>query len=131
MNNVETIVARFREEMQIAGSKFFLAYTVVDPLNDEVGVKLTSNSSQEGIRAILSAILRPTGKALDLLARELAGSARAGMDFEEKEIIQALATGSFHAGAKLLFEQLRMLYTIVGWEDDAMKPQPPVGRNDG
>lgn len=131
MNNVETIVARFREEMQIADSKFFLAYTVVNPLNDEVGVKLTSNSSQEGIRAILSAILRPTGKALDLLAQEIAGSARAGMDLKEAEITQLLAEGRFREGAKVLFEQLRMLYTIVGWEDDVMKPKPPVGRNDG
>lgn len=126
MTKIDEIVARFRNELDAAGSKFFMAYTVPSLHQDEVSVKLTSNSSREGIQAILAAFLRPTKAAVDLLAKELAGSARAGMDLKEDEIVGLVASGKFTDGAKLLFEQLRMLYTIAGWESEFTKATTPT-----
>lgn len=123
MNNqeIEAIVVRFRDDLQRAGSKFFAAYTVTDPTTNEPGVKITSNSSRDGIRSLLSVIVETTMEGINVLALEIAGSTRAGMDLKPREITQALASGQFHKGAQLLFAQLRKHFTIVGWEESLPK----------
>jgi len=127
MNQVEQIVAEFRAKLANAGSHFFMAYTIVEPVSGEQVVMLTSNSNREGIQAILSAILRPTERALELIEAETCACTRAAVvgNMTEDGINNMLTEGTFKRAAVLFFEQLRPFFTIAGWE----KPTP--GSNPG
>lgn len=118
MNQVEKIVAEARDKLTAAGSRFFMAYTVHNPLSGEPAVKLTSNSTREGISAILSAFLRLTPHGLKCLAAELANGARAAVGMAAKDIDGIAAQGNFLGAARVLFEALRPYFTIAGWETE-------------
>ena len=121
MTKLDEAIAKFRDELTAEGATFLLVYTVKNVLTDSLDTRITSNSSQFGIRAILAAIMRPTEKAVALVTKALAESALAATEATTDAIEAALAEGAFEAGAKILFEQLRPFYTIAGWETE--KPQ--------
>jgi hypothetical protein len=69
---METKIAKavriFRKELAEKSSTFFLVYTDVDVITNQILTKVTSNSTPEGISAILSLLLEPTEQAIKLLA---------------------------------------------------------------
>jgi hypothetical protein len=126
MNRIEQIVAEARDKLTAAGSRFFMAYTIPHPMNlGETAVKLTSNSTREGISAILSAFLRLTPAGVQVMASELFSGARAAVGMAENEIVELATGGSFLGAARMLFEILRPHFTILGWETEpGEKPEP-------
>jgi hypothetical protein len=128
MTKLEETIAEFRQKLADQGVTFFIVYSVKNLLTENIDTRISSNSTQFGIRAILGAILRPTERAIELVARELEAGARAVLSFDgETEAVKvstidkARDSGAFLAAAKILFEQLRPFYTIMGWETE--KPQ--------
>jgi hypothetical protein len=69
---METKIAKavrtFRKELAEKSSTFFLVYTDVDMDTNQILTKVTSNSTPEGISAILSLLLEPTEAAITFLA---------------------------------------------------------------
>jgi hypothetical protein len=72
---METKIAKavraFRKELAEKSSTFFLVYTDVDVCTNQILTKVTSNSTPEGISAILSLLLEPTEAAAEMLAAYL------------------------------------------------------------
>jgi hypothetical protein len=116
MNKLDQIVAEYRQKLADAGAAFLLVYSTKNVITDTYDTRITSNSSQIGIRAILASIMRPTPRAIELLARELEAGARASLGMESAVIDKAVSEGAFSNAAKVLFEQLRPHFTIAGWE---------------
>jgi len=123
MTKLEETVAEFRQKLADQGATFFIVYSVKNLLTDNIDTRISSNSTQFGIRAILGAILRPTEQAIKLVAHALEAGARAvAMGRAATDAIdQVRDSGAFITAAKILFEQLRPFYTIMGWETE--KPQ--------
>ena len=122
MTKLEQAVAEAREKLTDAGATFLLVYSVENKLTETYDTRITSNSSQTGIRAILAAILRPCTKAVEIVAEGLEGAAFASHAVSLAALEQAKKAGDFVAGAKLLLDTLRPWYTIAGWADDSEKP---------
>ena len=123
MTLLQRDVAEFRERLTDRGATFLLVYSVPDLIKDEVNVQITSNSSQFGIRAILSAIWVPTEAAVKILANALLETAQASLGTSIKVLDQAEREGAFLDAARVLFNKLRGSYTIKGWEQE----NPGVG----
>jgi NAD/NADP transhydrogenase alpha subunit len=123
MTKLDETIAEFRQKLTDQGVTFFIVYSVKNFLTDNIDTRISSNSTQFGIRAILGAILRPTEQAIELVAHELEAGARAAAAGKATTdaIDKAKDDGAFLAAAKILFEQLRPFYTIMGWETE--KPQ--------
>lgn len=122
MSDIDNTVRELRTKLAQQGVTFLLVYAAPNPLTNTVDTKITSNSSRQGVQAILTYILRPTKDALARLATELEAGARAGAGMTPEALDKVRDDGAFLAAAKLLFEGLRPLLTIVGWE--AEQPQP-------
>jgi hypothetical protein len=60
-------VREFRKALAERSSTFFLVYTDVDVRTNQILTKVTSNSTPEGISAILGLLLEPTEKAIAFL----------------------------------------------------------------
>jgi hypothetical protein len=124
MTKLEEIVAEFRQKLTDHGVTFFMVYSMKNLLTDNIDTWVSSNSPNRfGIQAILGVILRPTERAIELVACELEAGARAAASREVtiNVIDKARDDGAFLAAAKILFEQLQPFYTITGWETE--KPQ--------
>ena len=122
MTQLEKTVAEVRAKLARTGAKFLLIYTDTNHLTQRVDTRMTSNSSPEGVRAILSYIIRPTQGATALLAQALVDTAKASAGSTLEVIDKAAAELAFSEAAKVVFEKLRPHLTIVGWEEE--KPQP-------
>jgi hypothetical protein len=72
---METIIARsvraFRRALAEQHSTFFLVYTDADLATGETRTMVTSNSTSDGISAILGLLLEPTEKAITTLVSVL------------------------------------------------------------
>jgi hypothetical protein len=122
MTELDKTVAELRAKLARAGSRFLLVYTDKNHLKQTIDTRVTSNSSPEGVRAILTYIIRPTQEATALLAKTLIDVAKASAGVTPESIDKAVAELAFSEAAKVVFEKLRPLLTIVGWENE--KPQP-------
>jgi hypothetical protein len=117
---IEAIVEEFRAKLAAQGATFLLVYSAGVSNGAEATeyeTKITSNSSQAGVRAILAAIWRPTNRAVALAAKALEDTARASVGVTLGALACAARDGAFTSAATQLFEQLRPFYTIHGWED--------------
>jgi hypothetical protein len=115
---IEDLIAEYKEKLDEAGATFLLVYAYKTLVAQQDVCQISSNSSKEGIRAILHAILMPTREGLALLERALYSSASAATNTLQMAIDAAQRTGAFADAAKNLFEQLRPYWTIRGWEND-------------
>jgi hypothetical protein len=122
MTKLEQTIAEVREKLSNVDTTFLLIYSVENKLTESYDTRITSNSSQTGIRAILAAILQPCEKAIEIVAEGLEGAAFASQDVSLATLEQAKKDGEFIAAAKLLLDVLRPWYTIAGWTDDPKKP---------
>jgi len=122
MSQLDETVHKLRAELAKNGATFLLIYAVPNILTNNIDAKITSNSSRQGMQAILTYILRPTSAALTHVATELEASARASVGMTPELLDKIRDDGAFLAAAKVLFEELRPLLTIVGW--DVEQPQP-------
>lgn len=68
---IAKIVRAVRKELASRSSTFVLIYTDVDLNTNEILTKVTSNSTPEGISAILSLLLEPTEEAVQWLQQTL------------------------------------------------------------
>jgi hypothetical protein len=116
MTPLQEIIAIFRDQLAARGSKFLLIYTEENPIAETLDCRVTSNSNREGVRAIMSFLMRPTPEALDLIAQALQDTALSGVDVLPMAIETAAAEGAFAEAAKVLFDELRGHLTIAGWE---------------
>lgn len=116
MTKLEEIVAEFRNKLSDCGSKFLLVYTEDNLVTEKQDCRITSNSSQQGVRAILTFLLRPTDEAITVIQRALEDVARASGGILPSAINEAIEAGTFHTAAGALFEQIRTRLTLVGWE---------------
>lgn len=122
MSAIDTTIRELRAKLAREGATFLIIYAEPNPLTNTVDTKITSNSSRSGVQAILTYILRPTSAALARLAAELEAGARAGAGMTPEALDKVRDDGAFLAAAKLLFEGLRPLLTIVGWEAEQQPP---------
>jgi len=122
MNQLDETVKELREKLAKAGATFLLVYAAPNVLTDTVDTRITSNSSQQGVRAILNYILRPTGEALKLLAHGFEQSARAAVGIGNAALDQARDEQAFATAAKSMFEAIRPHMTVVGWDTEQTKP---------
>lgn len=116
MINLEEVINQFRAGLAKQDVTFLLVYSYKNLIADTYDTKIASNSSQQGVRAILSAILRPTAKATAMIAQALEDCARASVGILPEAIDRAQSAGTFVGAATALFEQLRPYFTIAGWE---------------
>ncbi len=120
---IEALIAKYRRELHAAGCSFFTVYAYKDEIEDKNECKITSNASQQGVRAILHAILQPTEEAVAMITKTLyeisASSCGQTRDFVDAEA----RSGTFHTVAVKLFEALRPHWTIKGWEKDKKPPE--------
>ena len=61
---IAKIVRMFRKELASRNSTFFLIYSDIDVRSNQVTVKVTTNSTVEGVSSILGTVLEPTEAAL-------------------------------------------------------------------
>jgi hypothetical protein len=106
---METKIAKtvraFRAALAQEHSTFFLVYTDSDLATGAVRTMVTSNSTTEGISAILGLLLEPTDAAVDLLELALASEIADEADLQENR-----------EHARLLLDQLRKMFTVKGLE---------------
>lgn len=110
MPHPEQVIARLRKEMAGAGITFFMVYCFPDVVADTFYTKVTSNSTREGITAILSTILQPTDAAVQLLVAAFARQAQA---LASQTDVQLDTDAARH-----LLEELCKRFTLHGWEKD-------------
>jgi hypothetical protein len=107
---METAIAKavraFRKEMAQNNSTFFLLYSDIRLQSNKVTVKLTTNSTVEGVSSILGTVLEPTEQAQALLEHVFAGIA-ASPDASSTERVQS---------ARATLEQLSKLFTVKNIE---------------
>jgi hypothetical protein len=131
---IEALIAEYREKLDKAGATFLLVYAykrtsgiLVTPNKETVAeqdvCQISSNSSKEGIRAILHAILTPTKETVELMARAFHTTAVAAIDVTKGALDAAHRAGVFREAALGLLNHMRPHWTIKGWEAD--KPQTP------
>jgi len=68
---IAKVVRICRKELAQRSSTFFLVYTDVDTETHRILTKATSNSTPEGISAILHLLLQPTAEAVNVLKQAL------------------------------------------------------------
>jgi hypothetical protein len=122
MTDLDKTVAELRTKLARAGARFPLIYSDKNHLTQMIDTKITSNSSPEGVRAILTYILRPTKEATALLTQALVDTAKAAVGGTPEAIDKAIEELAFLEGAKALLERMRPHFTIVGWEDEKLQP---------
>jgi hypothetical protein len=125
MTKLQEIVARFRDELAAHRSRFLLVYTEENVIGGTVDCRATSNSDRTGVRAIMSFLMRSTPEAIALLARALEEAALSGADVSPAAIRLAAAEGAFSEAAITLFDKLRGLLTIAGWEQPTPNESSP------
>lgn len=120
---IEKLIAEYRKKLHDAGAAFLIIYAYKNPITDANVCQISSDSSQQGIRAILHSILEPTKEARNLLARAFHDTAVAACGTIRGAIDKATEDGVFTKTADNLFEMLRPYWTIKGWEkDEQQKP---------
>jgi hypothetical protein len=133
--DIEKLVAEYKEKLDKAGATFLLVYAykqlggvLLSPNQTTVASKdvcqISSNSSKEGIRAILHAILTPTKETVDLMAKAFHTTVVAAVGVTETALTAANKAGVFHEAARNLLDHMRPHWTIKGWEND--KPRTPA-----
>jgi hypothetical protein len=126
---IEALIAEYREKLDKAGATFLLVYAYKQPGSGLVAAdgktpadrnvcQISSNSSKEGIRAILHAILIPTKETVELMAKAFHTTAVAAIDVTTGALDTAHHSGVFHDAARGLLNHLRPHWTIKGWEND-------------
>lgn len=116
MTKLEETVAMFRQTLSNCGSSFLLIYTEESSLTQTLDCRITANIKQEGVRAIMNFLMRPTHEAVALTELALESSARAACGISESVIEQAAQEGAFRTAAVSLLDQLRKHYTVAGWD---------------
>jgi hypothetical protein len=116
MTDLDRAIAAFRDTLTDHQVTFLLVYSVQNPLTQTIDTRITSNSNQLGIRAIMACICRPTREALILLSCALYDTARAACNTTADSIDKAAREGTFEEGAEIILEKLRGFWTIAGWE---------------
>ena len=112
--SIAKIVGEFRKDMAERHSTFFIVYTDVDKTTGAVLTKVTSNSTQEGISAILSLLLEPTEEAVKVTMDAL--DADKGFFSTRPKRMER---------ARELLERLTKLYKAKGFD---IKPVEPPAR---
>ena len=116
MINLDQVIAEFRNKLADHNVTFLLVYSVQNPLTETIDTRITSNSNQLGIRAILACIWRPTEQAVNFLARALKDIAYASRDTTVQALDDADAKGVFQDSARIVLEGMRGSYSVAGWE---------------
>jgi hypothetical protein len=120
---IEKLINEYKEKLHAAGAAFLVVYAYKHPLTGANICQISSDSSKQGIRAILHSILEPTREARNLLARAFHDTANAACGTLRAAIDKAAGEGAFTKTADNLFEMLRPYWTIKGWEkDETQKP---------
>jgi hypothetical protein len=122
-NETEQLVIEYKDKLDKAGATFLLVYAYKNPISDQNVCQISSNSSKEGIRAILHAILMPTKETVDLMTKAFFDLAVSTIGITETAIAGAHCAGVFHEAARSLLAQMRPHWTIKGWENG--KPAIP------
>jgi hypothetical protein len=112
--SIAKIVGEFRSALVPFHSTFFLIYTDIDKPIGAIKTVVTSNSTPEGITAILSLVLEPSEAAVALLVKALPRpdwfSSRAK---REKQ-------------ARAVLDQLRCMFVVAKMDAKPVVPSKPV-----
>jgi hypothetical protein len=86
--------------------------------------QLASNSSMEGVRGVVSSVVRLRPEGVALLAKALEDVARASVGVQQIDNIAA--AGTFSEAAKNVVAALQPHFTLVGWEKPEAEEQKPT-----
>lgn len=115
---IQKLINEFKAKLQEANIAMLLVYAWKDPITNQDRCQIASDAGQQGIRAILHAILRLTDEGTLVLARAFEDVARAASGVHTAALDKAAKAGAFLQSAKGVFQSLRPHWTIDGWEDD-------------
>lgn len=115
---IQKLINEFKAKLQEANIAMLLVYAWKDPLTNQDRCQIASDAGQQGIRAILHAILRLTAEGERVLAKAFEEVARAASGVHVGALDKAAKAGAFLQSARGVFQALRQHWTIDGWEDD-------------